>query len=289
MIQKLRSILPERILGALKKAKNQDGIIEEIRIRRMRQAYMVISGQNVMLDIIASDTEMQEILSAISHNSLYAYRDTIVNGYVTLENGIRIGVIGRAGVEQNKIIGVYEINEFSIRIPNNILVNCTEILELAKRNSILFFSPPGEGKTTLLRSLIVKLSSGRNAKRVGVIDTRAELLYGLERKDLLISLLLGYPRRNGIEIAVRTMNSQIIVCDEIGDASDADAIVEAQGAGIPIIASCHGSSIKDIMSHKGISTLHSARIFDHYIGIKRTEDLGFVYSICSWEEADVDI
>ena len=289
MTEKLRTILPERIFLAVQKAKKQGGVIEEIRIRRTRQAYMVISGKNVMLDIIGSDAEMQEILSAISHNSLYAYRDTIVNGYITLENGIRVGVIGRAGVEQSKIIGVYDINEFSIRIPNNILVNCGEILELAEKSSILFFSPPGEGKTTLLRALIMKLSSGRNAKRVGVIDTRAELLYGLERKDLLVSLLLGYPRKNGIEIAVRTMNSQIIVCDEIGDASDADAIVEAQGAGIPIIASCHGSSVKDIMSHKGIRILHSSRIFDYYIGIKRTEDFGFVYSIYSWEEANADL
>ena len=289
MINKLGTILPQRMIVEIQKFEIDQGFIEEIRIRRNRQAYMVVGGKNKILNIIATDYEMQNILACISHNSLYAYRDTIVNGYITLENGIRIGVIGRAGVEHSRVVGVYEINEFSIRIPHNIIVNCDEIKDLAYKNSILIYSPPGEGKTTLLRSLILKLSCGKNAKRVGVIDTRAELLFGLERKDLLVSMLVGYPRKIGIEIAVRSMNSQILVCDEIGDDNDAGAIIDAQGAGVPIIATCHGSSLKDILSHKGINNLHRAHIFDYYVGIRRAENLCFNYSISDWEEANAFI
>ena len=289
MINKLTTILPNRMIAEIQKIEIEKGFIEEIRIRRNRQAYMVVAGQNVVLNIVATDYEMKNILACISHNSLYAYRDTIVNGYISLENGIRIGVAGRAGVEDNRVIGVYEINEFSIRIPNNIIANCSEIKDLAKNSSILIYSPPGEGKTTLLRSLILKLTSGKDAKRVGVIDTRAELLFGLDRKDLLVSVLVGYPRKVGIEIAVRSMNSQIIVCDEIGDDNDACAIIDAQGAGVPIIASCHGSSLKDILSHRGIRNLHHSHIFDYYIGIKRSENLSFDYSISDWEGANAFI
>ena len=81
------------------------------------------------------------------------------------------------------------------------------------------------------------------------------------------------------------MNAQIIACDEIGDEKDASAIIDAQGAGIPIIATCHGSSIRDILSHTGINNLHKSGICDYYVGIKRKSDFDFDYSICTWEEA----
>ncbi len=279
-------ILPVRIYNALSIADIGNGLLEEIRIRRNRQAYVVISGNNVLLNIIANNDEMQSILKSITHNSLYAYRDTISNGYVSLENGIRVGIIGNASVEQGEIVGVYAISEFSIRIPNNIKVNCTEIMQYIYNGSVLFYSPAGVGKTTLLRNVIAKLSSGRNAKRVGVIDTRGELSAFLEDKSLLVSILSGYPRKIGIEIAVRTMNSQFIICDEIGDERDASAIIDAQGAGVPIIASCHGSSLSDIFSHTGIRSLHKKRIFAYYVGIERNSDLGFNYTVHSREEAN---
>lgn len=285
MNESLKQILPFRIYLAVNKIATE-GIIEEIRIRKGRQAYVIQNGCNNFIDIIATDEEMLTILNEISHHSLYAFRDTIANGYITLGDGIRIGLVGRAGVESDKIVGIYEINEFAIRIPNKIKVNCLDLIDLVRDNSTLIYSPPGVGKTTLLRNLVVGLSYGSNARRIGVIDTRGELAVGLERRDLFVSILSGYPRKIGIEIAVRTMNAQIIVCDEIGDERDASAIVDAQGAGIPIIATCHGSSIRDIFSHTGIKNLHKAGIFNYYIGIERQPNFDFNYIIKTREEAE---
>jgi stage III sporulation protein AA len=224
----------------------------------------------------------------ISHHSLYAFKDTIINGFISLGNGIRIGLIGRASIENKAIIGIYDISEFAIRLPNKILLSCENIIELSRNNSILIYSPPGIGKTTLLRNLVFELSKGYNAKRIAVIDTRGELAYGLEDSELLVSILSLYPRRTGIEIAVRTMNAQIIVCDEIGNLEDSAAIIEAQGAGVPIIASCHGKSIQDILSHNGIRNLHDHHIFEYYIGIERTKNHQFNYNITNWREVKLD-
>ncbi|MBO5715137.1 MAG: hypothetical protein J6S23_01935 [Clostridia bacterium] len=287
MIEKLKEFLPPRIYTAIKQAQN-NGQIEEIRIRKNRQAYIIQNGLNRYIDVIANESEILSILEKISHHSLYAYRETIANGYISLEEGIRIGLIGRASVENTNVVGIYEISEFAIRIPNKIKVNCKNIIDLAKSNSLLIYSPPGVGKTTLLRNLIYELSYSSNGKRIAVIDTRGELALGLENKSLLVSILSGYPRKLGIEIAVRTMNAQIIACDEIGDERDASAIIDAQGAGIPIIATCHGNSIKDILSHTGIKNLHKVRIFDYYVGITRNPNLEFNYSINTWEEANND-
>lgn len=285
MKEYLKEILPERIFKAIFDSDVIQGQLEEIRIRKNRQAYAISSGNNILIDIIAKDSEMQEILSIISNNSLYAHRDTLSKGYITVKSGIRIGIIGRASTEQGNVVGIYDISEFSIRIPNYITINISEIQEIVRKNSVLFYAPPGEGKTTLLRSIIKYIASGSGAKRIGVIDTRDELKFDLDDKELLVSILSGYPRKLGIEIAVRTINSQVIVCDEIGDESEAEAIIKAQGAGVPLIASCHGSSIKDIFSHSGIEKLHKAHIFDYYIGIRRSNN-NFAYSIYKWEDAN---
>lgn len=283
---KVKEILPYRLINEIEKHFNKSDILEEIRIRRGRQAYIVLSGKNLSINYVASDNEMLSILKAVSHYSLYAYRDTISQGYISLGNGIRIGIIGRASVENGEIIGVYDISEFAIRLPHSIKVKCDEVIRLCSYGSLLIYSPPGVGKTTLLRSMIHKLSQGYEAKRCSVIDTRGELCFGLDGADLLVSILSGYPRKKGIEIAVRTMNAQMIFCDEIGDDQDASAIIDAQGAGIPIIASCHGSSLDDILSHTGIYNLHKAKIFKHYVGIKRGEDNAFIYKIDTWGGAN---
>lgn len=287
MNEKLKQILPYRIYKCVEAVKFQ-GLIEEIRIRKNRQAYIIQNGKNKFIDIIATESEINYILGEASRYSLYAFKDTIAQGYIYLGEGIRIGLIGRASVENGIIVGIYEISEFAIRLPHNIKVNCSELLNIANDNSLLIYSPPGIGKTTLLRNLITILGSGSNSKRIGVIDTRGELSKGLEKKDLLASVLSGYPRKEGIEIAVRTLNAQIIVCDEIGNEKDASALIDAQGAGVPIIATCHGSSIKDILSHTAIRNLHKSRIFNYYVGIKRMQEFQFEYLIKSWEEAQND-
>ena len=283
---KVKEFLPYRMVKEIEKNLNKDKLLEEIRIRRKRQAYIVVDGVNIVINYIATDDEIVNFLKIISHHSLYAYKDTISQGYISLDNGIRIGIIGRASVENGNIIGIYEISEFAIRLPHSIKVDCDKMVELSESGSVLIYSPPGVGKTTLLRSMISKISQGYNARRVAVIDTRGELCFDLGGKDLLISILSGYPRKKGIEIAVRTMNAQMIFCDEIGDEQDALAITDAQGAGIPIIASCHGSSIADILSHTGIYNLHKAKIFDYYVGIERSSNRSFTYKISSWSEAN---
>lgn len=284
MNNELRKLLPIRLVLAIEEKLTCVNLLEEIRIRCNRQAYIICGGTNILLNVVISESEMQEILLTISRHSLYAYKDSIARGYISLDLGIRVGIIGRASVEDGKVIGVYDISELAIRIPNKSLnIECDEILDIINSGSTLIFAPPGVGKTTLLRTITKKIGRG---KRVCVVDTRNELGYDLSQKDMLVSVLSSYPRKLGIEIAVRTMNSQAIICDEIGDDKDAAAIIEAQGAGIPIIASCHGSSLKEILSHKGIRDLHIAGIFSHYVKITRGDAQDFRYEIYSWGEAN---
>ncbi len=289
MNKEIEKYLPDRLIKAINDKIIDGGLLEEIRLRANRQAFIIYCGHNILLDVVIKDAEMQEIVLSMTKNSLYAYKDSIANGYITLDVGVRVGIIGRAATEDNRVAGVYDINELAIRLPKRLKVNCSEINPYLKDGSVLIFAPPGVGKTTLLRSIIKSISKGTDAKRVCVIDTRNELAYDISQKDMLVSILSAYPRKLGIEIAVRTMNAQIIVCDEIGNDEDASAIIEAQGAGVPLIATCHGRSLQDILSHKGIRELNKANIFNYFIQIERGERLEFKYSVFTKEDADVYI
>ena len=283
------SFLPDRLRTAISSYVKENLILEEIRIRRDRNAYLVVSGENAVLNVIINSKQMDEITVNLSKHSLYAFRDTVINGYISLENGIRVGIIGSASVDNGKIIGVYNISEIAIRLPNKIRVDISEISSIIRGGSVIIYSPPGVGKTTLLSSIIRELSSGRQAKRVCVIDTRDELAFDLDDKLSLVSILSSYPKKNGIEIAVRSMNAQVIVCDEIGDKDESSAIIDAQGAGVPLIATCHGHTLRDVLSRTALAELHSHRIFDYYVGIKRGKGITYIYNVSTWEEANAHL
>ena len=86
-----------------------------------------------------------------------------------------------------------------------------------------------------------------------------------------ISCFGGRILPEGIEIALRTLGAQAVICDEIG-AGDADAICELHGGGVPLIASAHASGLSDLLSRRGIDALHKSGVFGAYIELLRGQD-----------------
>lgn len=264
-------------------------VIEEIRVRARRRASVVASGKNVMLGSALEPRELTEILGKICKGSLYAYSETINRGYVALEDGLRVGVCGHAACEGGRIIGVHDVTSLAIRIPHPTLPIgervCRLLLESDAREGVLVYAPPGVGKTTLLRAVAARLSSGESPLRTVVIDTRGELSFGVGAQDLCLDVLSGYPRREGIEIATRSLNAQLIICDEIGDYEEAMALVSSHNCGVPLVASAHAASVRQLLSRTGIRLLHEAGIFGSYVGLSRAGNMDFNYDVCSREQA----
>lgn len=285
----LEALLPYRLSDEIRRVGERLGRIEEIRLRSGYAASLSIGRTNVILDTVLSPKELEAFLCAICDRSLYAHSDTIRNGYITLNGGIRVGICGRAALEGDKVLGVYDVSAMNIRLPKKILrvgePVCDILRNFAGVRGVLVYSAPGEGKTTLLRSVAAKMASGEGALRVCVIDTRGELSAFLSDEHMCIDILSGYPRALGIEIATRTMNAQLIVCDEIGDAEEARSIAAAQNCGVPFLASAHAESVSSLLMREPIRRLHEARVFGAYVGIRRKKD-DFIYNITDWEEAD---
>lgn len=278
--ESLMSLLPPRLIENIEVEADK---IEEIRLRADRYASLTTEGQNVVLGIILTQEELNSLLLKMCKGSLYSYAEDINNGFITLDGGVRVGICGKATIEEGLVTGVSEITSLSIRIPHKKQVRCDElcrlILNSRRGEGILIYSPPGEGKTTLLRAMARRLSGVAYGLRVAVIDSRSELGYDLTDKELLLDVLSGYPINVGMEIAARTMNAQVILCDEIGSLRDAAAMIAAHGCGVPLIASAHGSEISELLARPGVRALHRAGIFGWYVRIFRDGNGGFTYSI----------
>ena len=288
----VESALPYRLSDEIRRT-GYGSRIEEIRMRVGRRASLVVSGRNVMLDTYMSRSEIDAVLEGMCQGSLYAFSDTINQGYIALPDGVRVGVCGRAGCEGDRIIGIYEISSLSVRIPHRSRPVgdevCRLIEEFKRTSGALIYSPPGVGKTTLLRGVATKLASGDWISRSGgraltplrtvVIDTRGELSFASDGEELCLDVLSGYPRRKGIEIATRCLNAEVIVCDEIGDYEEAMSLVASHNCGVPLVASAHAGSVGQLLSRTGLRLLHEAKIFGAYVGIRRDGRGGFEYDI----------
>ena len=290
-------ILPPYLLRAIEQAVGETGHpIEEIRLRAGRCASLTLNGENHALPLVLTQSELTAILTRMCGGSLYAYSQTIHEGYITLREGVRVGVAGRAVCEEGRIIGVCEITGLCIRLPHIHRAVGGEICRLLRTLNqgktapagILLYAPPGEGKTTLLRGVAVGLAGGDGQAplRTVAVDTRGELGFETEGRGLCLDVLRGYPRARGVEIATRTLSAQVILCDEIGDTEEALSLISTHHGGVPLIATCHGGSVIEILRKTGIRLLHEARLFGAYVGIRRDGRGDFTYRVTPWSQAE---
>ena len=277
--ERLISILPPRLSNAVRGCGAP--IAEEIRLHRDRITTVTSSGRNYPTNIILTEAEINDILHRMCGGSLYAFRQTINQGYLTLDGGIRVGICGSASLEADKIIGINDITGLIIRIPHYHRVSVKPILdELIRQGGMrgaLIYAPPGVGKTTALRAVAMEAASPAYGKRTVVVDSREELGFTLDGSRLLLDVLIGYPRQTGIEIAVRSLSAELIVCDEIGDEQDARAILAASNCGVPLVASAHAASVEELLNRPFMRILHRFGVFGSYIGLQRDANGGFFY------------
>lgn len=246
--------------------------VREIRIRTGARSAVSFSDECVTLFSTVDKEQMSEIVESLTDGALYAHRDSIASGYISIGGGVRVGICGQARYEADRLVGVGSVSSLLFRIPSG---DCafkdalySAYIESGARG-MLIYSPPGVGKTTALRALAASVGSGKLAKRVAVIDERCEF----DESDYTsceVDILKGYKRSDGIEIATRTMSPEIIMIDEIGE-GDAEPISRVLRCGIPIVATAHASGLEELRSRIALAPLFTLGAFDTFVGISRED------------------
>lgn len=251
------NILPDKIGRALYPF--CESLIEEIRIKVNCPVFIYIKNKEYTLYCnneiyIAGKDDIDYILKKSTKNSLYAYMEDIKSGFITIDNGHRIGISGRAVYENGKLINIKDINSLNIRCANELKGIYKEVYNKLFLNkdieNTLIISPPKCGKTTLLRDLTRFLSNNKNVK-IALIDERDEIASSYMGRDYndvgkRTFVLSGYLKEEGFSHAVRSLSPDIIICDEIGDKEDFNIISYALLRGVKIIATLHGEGILKI-------------------------------------------
>ncbi len=256
--------------------------VEEIRLRAARETTVTASGKSYRTGVVLDGTALSDILKRMCGGSLYAYNATICQGFLTLAGGVRVGICGSAATDGERVIGVSDITGLILRIPHRVSADVSPLAELLRaptRGGILIYAPPAVGKTTALRLLAETLASPAYAKRTVVVDSREELCTLSDDPRLTLDILRGYPRALGIEIAVRSLAAEVVLCDEIGNEADAKTVLSAANCGVPIVATVHAARREEVLCRRFLRELLDARAFCALVGLKRTSDGRFLYDI----------
>lgn len=214
--------------------------LQEIRIRVGRPILLKSRQADIIIEYMINSREILQILEKLCDNSIYAYKNQICNGFLTIKGGHRIGITGTAVVEDRKVINLKYITSLNFRIARQVVGCSNRFLGqvINRENNTIFntliVSPPGYGKTTLLRDLIRNISNGIESmnfkgKTCGVVDERGEIaaMYkGIPQNDIGIrtDVIENISKADGIKILIRSMAPEVIACDEIGSKEDVEAI-----------------------------------------------------------------
>ncbi|MBQ8374637.1 MAG: hypothetical protein IJX98_03550 [Clostridia bacterium] len=246
--------LPEELKNALKQVNLNN--VYEIRIRAGQPTTVNYCGKYLYLTdfgvsesaknaILAREDQIAETVFAAGKYSVYSVEEQLRQGFLTADGGARIGLAGRYVFEKGQPLTVRDFTSLCIRIPHEILGCAERLYESCFQDGLqhlLIGSPPGQGKTTLLRDLS-RLISEKTAKNILICDERGEIAVG--NTGASSDIFSFADKRTALEIGIRAMRPDVIVTDELTEA-DLPAVKRAIGSGVKVVASVHIGTIEEL-------------------------------------------
>ena len=266
---------------------------EEFRLRAGFPMTVLLPEGEVPLgetDMVITPGDLEQMCDRITGYSRYACTETLRNGFLAADGGFRIGVCGTVVMDEGINSNLRNISSMTVRISRQRIGVADRIFPLVFQNgtplNALILSPPGLGKTTLLRDMIRLMSDGSGdfaPCRVAVVDERGEIVVmqqGLPQMDVgrHTDVLDGCPKALAIPILLRSCNPQVIAVDEITSPEDLKAMAYAANCGVALLATIHAFDTEELKAKPLFRHLLEMNVFHRSVTI-RCENGDRIYEV----------
>lgn len=242
--------------------------VNEIRLRAGKPVALICRNSTLFPDkfgtchnapnqhsAVATPNQLEETLILLCGGSVYCHQEEIAQGFIALRGGHRAGLCGSGVIADGQLKNIRDISSVNIRIAGQIK-GCSALIDRRHlRGGLLLAGPPGCGKTTMLRDIVRRCSSGEFGEflRVAVADERGEIsaMWGGEpQMDIgFADVLCGIEKTKAVMMAVRTLNPQVVAFDEIGSEADVLAIQKATSSGVECVATLHAADRDELRNN----------------------------------------
>jgi len=290
----IKQLLPEIIIKCLERFNYNE--ISEIRIRRNSPVIINYRGTNKVLvnnfneKVFATSGIIEFVLKRATEYSLYAFNNQIKQGFITAKGGFRIGIAGESVNSDNFMpTTMKNINSLNIRIPHEVEGCSNNVFKSIYDKdcgikSTLIISPPGAGKTTLIRDISRQLSNQEKVFNVFVVDERFEIASVVNGEAMLnvgcfSDIVSGANKNFAFNNGIRALKPDVIITDELISIEDVDACKNAINSGVKVLATVHAENHRDLMNKNVFKGLFEGKVFERYVIMNQRNGPGGITQI----------
>lgn len=285
-----QQILPPKLVSALCKINIKT--ITELRMR-VNKPIIIFTTQKFYLSnngltsnysdaIILTMQEISDIVFNASKHSIYAHNEEIKQGFLTLDNGMRLGLAGEVVLDNGKIKTLKNFSSINLRFSREVKnFSLNSLMYLWDINEGIFntlvIAPPNCGKTTYIRDLCYQISNRNIEDNILVVDERNEISASINGNSSMqlgnnVDVYVGCSKQFGIINGIRTMAPNVIILDELATIDDINALNYAINSGVKIIATTHSLNYYTLQKKPLFKNLINLNAFERYVVLTKVDN-----------------